>query len=159
VIEQILRTYPKRPADPVLTQRVMLNIAQDERIQARFHRDEERPLVWDIWLPAMTLLLVVVILALSMPERLTAGLNPLHIDTNVLYEPVILPELLPGLRIRGGDAVFWAFWSSFFAVASGIGIWVSLSAWNVGSDRVVAQMAGQISAIVEGLIGRGQGDH
>ena len=153
-IEEILTKYPRRDVDPALTERILAAIAQEEKTRERARVAEGRLLTWDIWVPAVTLVMAVSILVLSIPRQIAAFEPFLWLNPALLRQPVPMPKILPGMWIRDGDALFWALWSGFFAVAAGVGLRVSLNAWDADSSHAVTQIEGQVSGLLQRLAGR-----
>jgi hypothetical protein len=148
LMEEILQTHPRRAVDPKLTRRILSAIADEERKREGVRAAEAPLMTWDLWVPALTLLAALAILALSASEQMLALVVPLDVDLSLLRQPVSLPEMVSGLSLQGDNTLFWAVWSGFFAIASGIGLWVSLNAWSAMSSNAVTQMEGHLAGLV-----------
>lgn len=133
-VEVALHTRPIRVTGPILTARIMHQIALDEA-----HRQSWKPLPWSIWVPMGSVLLALVIVFLSIPGMSLQNLAPPEGMAAIAPYGSLLEML--GLERN----FFWILWSVIFATLAGLGIRMSLRSWQVMNSQSLSHLEEQVS--------------
>jgi len=132
-VEEALRTYPLTPAVANMERRVMETIEAEDP-----PREEEwRLWQWDLWIPALAFVLAALIAILSLPPSLVSWGSLAEWANAPAVGPQTLPYWLETIRLNASSSVFWAVWVGIFITTAGLGISLSLAAWDRRhSDRI-----------------------
>ncbi len=136
--EAALRAWPLYPVPPDLYARIM------QAIDRRLTVEEWQPMPWNVWLPALSLSLAVLLACHLMPSAVF-GL-PLR---QLVQEN---GEITVHLDPRLGQQAAWAIWTGVFAALAGIGLTLALTVGRMPSPQEMGEFRQRATHTVERIL-------
>lgn len=130
LVEEALQAYPLVRPEASLTTRILGSLSAEESTQEK----EWRLLPWDVWVPALSFALAVLLAMRFIPPHLLPVTSGQEMESTLINWPnsvdawTKLPALLE-------EDTFWPVWSGIFAATAGIGLSLSLTCWNALNSR------------------------
>lgn len=146
-VEEALQSYPIVAMDPSLTRRILDAMAAVDRMRERWN-----PLPWNVWLPLLTFMLALLVIAISLPNQLVSITLVEDMEHGLVNWSVPVSTWLTSLHLEISTDSFWALWLGVFATTAGIGIALSLTRWSRLNSRSLDALEAQVSAIVDRLL-------
>lgn len=147
LVEEALQSYPAIAMDPSLTRRILDAVASTGRTRERWN-----PLPWNVWLPLLTFVLALLVIAISLPSHMVSIKLVEDVENGLVNWSVPVSTWLTSLRLEISTDSFWALWLGVFATTAGIGIALSLTRWNCLNSRSLDALEAQVSAMVDRLL-------
>jgi len=152
-VEEALRQYPLRVPSPELSERVMQVVERESRRR----EDDWVLLPWDVWVPALALLIALVVAVMSLPARTFGAPSPLVSlgESMVAWSQGFLrwgASLLQGAN----DGDFWALWTVASVLLALLGITIGWSGWRSADDDAHRQLQTRLAHMsdwLDGLLG------
>jgi hypothetical protein len=139
-VERELRTLPGVDPAQTLFQRIMAQVAQAEQAAA----PEEPWFSWSVWVPAITLIVALLCVAMLMPAQALPSVQWAELDRYLLEERAPLTVLLPLVGAQADPTLSLAVWSAVFSIMAGLGLMLSLRSWREEHNRSLNQIEHQV---------------
>ncbi len=151
-VEDALTTLPMVVPDPILIERIVRVVDLDRQGTELCEQPGEwRLFPWDIWVPALTLVLALSIVGMSVP----AHLLPWKAMSELENMPVNWTSLVDATKMWFRYGVdpdrFWAIWIGAFVALAGLGLSMSLSSWDLRHRRRLDHLESQASDVAQRL--------
>lgn len=142
-VEEALRSYPAVAPSRDLTAAVLRNISEESpALQEEWHL-----LPWDVWVPAMALLLGLAVAVVCLPPHVLPAAQLPDLESTLSDWPASVNTwLAPVYPLVAGDQ-FWALWSGVFAAGAGIGISLSLNRWNALHTKGLNELEARVESV------------
>ena len=140
LVEEALQTYPLVRPETSLTARILGALSAEEFTQEK----EWRLLPWDVWVPALSFALAVLLAMRFIPPHLLPVTSAQELESTLPNWPNTVDAWtkLPSLF---EDDAFWPVWSGIFAAMAGIGLSLSLACWNALNSRSLGNLEGHVT--------------
>lgn len=153
-VEGALLAYPSQDAPPALAQAVVAQITLPD---ARPPAEEWQWLPWDVWVPALALLLAVALASFSVPPHAFAPAPSIDVAPVTLPSGEALQAWLAGLRQSSGGSLFWVAWTAASIILAVLGMMVGLSSWRRADATAHEALHARVAHVTDwvgGLLGR-----
>ena len=148
LVEEALRSYPPVRPDASLAARILEALSAEGSAQ----KEEWRLFPWDVWVPALSFALAVLLAMMFIPPHLLPVTSVQGFESGLANWPssvdawTKLPSLLE-------EDVFWSAWSGIFAATAGIGLSLSLACWSALNSRSLGNLEEHITDAAHRLWG------
>ena len=147
-VEDALTTLPMAAPDPVLTRRIMCAISLDSHAaELREQPGAWRLFPWDVWVPALTFVLALCIVGMSVPGPLLPWTATGELENMPVNWTSLVDATKGWLRYGVDPDRFWAIWIGVFFALAGLGLSLSLSSWNVYNSRRLDHLESQATGV------------
>jgi hypothetical protein len=140
-VENALRTYPLVSPVPETVASTLRQITRQER----FSREEWQALPWDIWVPALAILLAIVVTIALLPPQLLPSIPVTELGRGVSDLPTVIATQPAPVPLQVKTDLFWALWIGLSAILGGIGLSLGLSNWSKGNSRSLGRLETRVT--------------
>ena len=146
-VEAALRTYPLVSPDADVTTRVIRAVyAENQSREGEWHL-----LPWDLWVPAVALMMALLIAVISVPPHLLPEPPIQQLGGAAENWPSPVSAWAASILPQTDREVFWAIWTGIFVTAAGVGLSLSLACWNALNTRSLDHLEEHVLAVANRL--------
>jgi len=130
IVESALRSYPMLKPRPELAWEILRAIRAERR-------EKDWHLVpWNIWLPGLTMLLAISIIAVALPGHTQISLPTIQpVATPIPQSTGQAIQVGEWLTLNSQRDALWPLWAGLLAVLSGCGLALSISSWGTSTNK------------------------
>jgi hypothetical protein len=147
-VEEALQAYPLVRPEASMVARIMGTISAEDSIQEK----EWRLLPWDVWVPALSFALAVLLAMMFIPPHLLPATSVPELENTLTNWPNAVDAWTKLPSLVEEDA-FWPVWSGIFAAMAGIGVSLSLTCWNALNSRSLDNLEEHVTDAAQRLWG------